>query len=154
MRWFTKAHRPGRSGAVLRARLSLESLDGRFAPTTLYGSTLSPPMIGMYSDGAMGDAGRVAPQITAFSVSRIGPGQYMFVGQVEGLPDCGGLTVNFGGVPALAGKSAVTDAGGCFMLQVDVPPEAAASNVGMVIAQTVAGGVASNVAALSFNPTV
>jgi hypothetical protein len=151
MRWFTKAHRPGRSGAVLRTRLSLESLDGRFAPTSLYGSTLSPPVIGMLSGGGTGDAGRVTPQITEFTAHEVEPGLYVFTGRVEGLTACGGLTVNFGGVPSLMGKFAVTDAEGCFMLQVVVRTDG--SDDGMVVAQTVAGGVASNVAQVQIAPS-
>ncbi len=150
MRWFTKAHRPGRSGVVLRTRLSLESLDARLAPSSLYGDAPSPPET--TSADWTGDAPpRGAPQIAGFCVYQTGPGEYMFVGQVEGLPDCSGLTVTFDGVPALAGRTATTTSDGVFMLQVVIP--SGGGNVGTVTAQTTAGGISSNVAELYFNPT-
>jgi hypothetical protein len=63
-----------------------------------------------------------------------------------------GITVNFGGIPALEGKTATTDANGNFTLVFTVSTNGSDQGTGW--AQAVdANGNASNVATADINPT-
>ena len=123
----------GPSPSQFRARLALESLDGRFSPSTITGTDTNP-------DSALTDPSALvipvsaattttsttptytantagtSPQIINFTWSEGTGAIVTFTGQVvDSAP--AGLTVNFGGDPvSLENKTATTDANGNFSL--------------------------------------
>jgi hypothetical protein len=144
MPWFTTPRRQGRPGPALRARLAVEQLDARVTPGSL---DPSPPE---------GDSYLVAPDSTPpvivdFTGGEVLHGWYSFTGRVDAGESSGGLTVTFGGVPSLQGRTAVTASDGTFSLLVQVKTDG--SDDGTVTAQTVANGQQSNQATWDITPT-
>jgi hypothetical protein len=134
-----------------RARLSLEALDARFAPSDLLSVVNDSALPDPDSSGAgllvlRDNRGEnAAPQVTNFSAVAVGGGLWRFTGEViDETP--AGLTIAFGGEPAsLQNLTVPTDANGHFdktlMLHTD------GSDNGMASAKTTdAAGLASNVA--------
>ena len=148
---FSRPARPARSGHTQRARLRLEQLDDRAAPSTVADSDLLSPD-GTDDVALMAPPGpTAAPVIDQFSAAEIDHGLYLFTGHVTATP-AGGLTVNFGGVPSLQGQSTTTNADGTFSIAVTVKTDG--SDHGTVWAQAIdAKGQVSNVALTDINPT-
>ncbi|MFO0797821.1 MAG: hypothetical protein U0804_10100 [Gemmataceae bacterium] len=143
MLWLRRAARPR---PVVRTRLRLESLSDRITPSGDY----SDFVLGNLA-GNSGSAVVVAPQIVNFVGVETGLGWYRFTGRVTGSATIGGLTVTFGGIPALEGKTATTLADGTFSILVAVQTNG--SDCGTASAQTTADGLASNIAYYEINPS-
>ena len=145
---FFKSTRAGRG---LRASLRLESLGDRALPSSLDGgitptdpSPTDPTLIAP-------PPSQTTPVIDSFTAEEVDYGWYQFTGHVTD-DHPGGLTITFGGVPSLEGKTAVTSADGSFSLLVQVKTDG--SDSGEVTAQTVdASGNPSNVAMCFIAPT-
>jgi hypothetical protein len=141
----------GRGTAPSRARLSLEALDSRFAPSDLFGSVVDSqnPNLDSSDTNLMilreDAAGNMAPKVANFAaVAGVG-GVWRFTGDViDEAP--AGLTIAFGGEPgSLQSQTATTNANGHFDKTVLLRTDG--SDNGTASAKTTdAGGLASNVA--------
>jgi virginiamycin B lyase len=91
-----------------------------------------------------------APRIVDFTAEALGGGLYRFSGKViDEMPN--GLTITFGGVPTMVGKTTTTASDGTFSLTVQLETEG--SDGGNVTATTVdMWGASSNVATVSVTP--
>lgn len=143
---FFKTMRPARPGRGLRVSLRLESLGDRAVPGSLSASTTpTDPVLAAPAPAPM------APVIDSFAAQEVNYGWYQFTGHVTD-DQPGGLTVTFGGVPSLEGKTTVTASDGSFSLLVQVKTDG--SDTGTVTAQTVdTAGNPSNVATCYIHPT-
>jgi hypothetical protein len=144
MRLFTFARRPRRPAPVLRARLSLESLDGRFCPdggnpTNPGGSLILVPPVDN------------PPQIVNFDAVEVSPGVVTISGQVVD-EDPGGLTVSFQGPQEeINGHTTTTSSTGLFSYTVTLATDG--SDDGTVSAQTAdRAGHPSNVVSKYIQP--
>jgi len=109
MLWFSK--RPSRPASGLRTRLSLESLDGRFVPSSP-GDFGEPPIESITATAAIPTA------INDFGAEEFGHGWFLFTGTVAaGTP--GGLTVTIV-LPSGATATGVTFDDGTFAVAVNV----------------------------------
>ncbi|MDB5313631.1 MAG: hypothetical protein JWO38_7833 [Gemmataceae bacterium] len=143
---FTHPGRQVRTGTGLRARLAVEELGIRATPGSLDGTT--PVPVPSPAPTLTSTAG---PTIVNFSGVQTSPGWYMFTGTVKDSAP-GGLTVTFGGVPSLQGKTVVTASDGSFSLLVQVKTDG--SDAGTVTAVTTDSfGFRSNVATCYISPT-
>ena len=144
-----------------RARLTLEALDLRLSPSTLFDPITGVPIPDSGGPGTdpgnpvliapIAPPANSAPRVINFAGVEVVGGLWRFSGDViDEAP--GGLTVTLGGEPAsLQGKAIVTDANGhfdkAFLLNTD------GSDNGLTEAQTVdAGGLQSNVALTIIRP--
>ena len=127
---FRRSPRP--AAAPFRARLSLESLDQRLAPSDLPPTPGDPPETVTYFPA---DPTNKPPQIVNFGASEIVGGMWRFTGDViDEFPS--GLTVTFGGEPnSLQGVTVTTDASGHFDIVVFMKTDG--SDYGTASAQTV-----------------
>src|SRR5439155_25577380 len=105
--------RPSRPAPIRRARLVLESLDGRFCPDI--NDPLNP---GGGSDYLSNPPTDNPPVIIDFKATEVAPGMVTFTGTVVD-EDPGGLTVTFHGPQvAIDGRTTVTHPDGTFSLTV------------------------------------
>ncbi|AMV24044.1 hypothetical protein VT84_06585 [Gemmata sp. SH-PL17] len=139
---FVKPPRPGREGTALRARLSLERLDARVLPTPAL--TDPPPAV-------PGIEAATGPQILDFTGEEVEHGWYYFSGRVSAAPSASGITVTFGGVPSLQGKTVTTASDGTFALLIRVKTDG--SDDGTVTVQATVNGQTSNIALWDITPT-
>jgi hypothetical protein len=105
----------GPSAAGRRARLSLETLDGRVLLDATPLDQPSPSPTGDTSPAPV-----APPQITGFTATEVSTGLYLFSGTVVAdHPE--GMTVTFGGAPvSLEGKTTTVLADGTFSLLVSM----------------------------------
>lgn len=131
-----------------RARLSLESLDARLAPSDLTPLLGEPPARAedeYYLAGPDRQGTNRPPQIVNFGATEVVGGMWRFTGDViDEAP--GGLTITFGGEPiSLQGVTVTTDANGHFDKVVFLNTDG--TDNGLASAQTVDGaGQQSNLA--------
>lgn len=154
MRIFRRA--PRRSAPQNRARLTLEALDLRLPPSSLFGLLGEEPSP-TSADRSGPDVYLVdprpnaAPQIENFAAVEIAAGMWRFTGDViDEAP--GGLTVTLGGEPeSLQGVTVTTDANGRFDIVLLLNTDG--SDNGLATAQVVDGhGAQSNLAMYSISP--
>ncbi len=141
------SRQPARPRAVLRARLGLESLDGRAVPSGLFGDGEPPLLISRFGDESI----TIAPRIINFTAVEVETGWYRFTGQVVDSTTVGGLTIDFDGVPSLDNETTTTAADGTFSHTVPVRTDG--SDSGEVRAKTTADGVTSAEVAVNISPT-
>src|SRR5262245_13364026 len=100
--------------ALFRARLNLETLDGRLLPSA---SPLPPPPGPPSADIV---PAHHPPVITSFTAVEVGPGLYRFTGTVAA-DNPAGLVVSFGGEPpSVQGQTATVDADGTFSILINL----------------------------------
>jgi hypothetical protein len=147
-----------------RARLSLESLDSRCAPSTVIDPVTGAPVAeyiaapadgGSPSDpigGQQVPPANQAPRITNF-IGRQDTGNIWILSGDVIDESPGGLTITFGGEPnSLQNKTTTTDANGHFELV--IPLNTNGSDDGLTTAQTVDTlGAQSNVAEYTIHPS-
>jgi hypothetical protein len=155
--------------APTRARLSLESLDSRSAPSTVIDPVTGAPVadyVAAPSDGSSSldpigttppappaPPANQAPQIVNFSGRQDTGNIWVLSGDVlDEAP--GGLTITFGGEPiSLQGKTVTTDSAGHFELVIALKTDG--SDNGVATAETVDKlGAQSNVAECGIYPSV
>lgn len=140
-----------RPATLTRARLSLEPLDWRAAP-----SSLIDPLTGAPSSDsqylASGSAANQAPRIINFGGGQDSGNIWIIKGDVVD-ESPGGLTVTLGGDPVtLRGQTLTTDANGHFELVIALNTDG--TDDGRMTAQTAdAQGLASNVAEANIRPS-
>lgn len=149
MRTFCPAPRP--SAIPNRARLTLEALDLRLAPSSL---TDPPPVYssdglldggGTWGGAVGGDGANAAPQVVNFMAVEVVAGLWEFTGDViDEAP--AGLTILFGGEPeSLQNATTTTNASGHFDVVLALHTDG--TDNGLASAKTVDNhGLASNVA--------
>lgn len=127
---FLRSPRP--AAAPFRARLSLESLDQRLAPSDLLQTPGDPPETVTYFPA---DPTNKPPQIVNFQAVEVVGGMWRFTGDViDEFP--GGLTITFGGGPdSLQGVTTTTNASGHFDIAVFMKTDG--TDYGTATAQTV-----------------
>lgn len=131
-----------------RARLNLESLDGREQPSSWFLPDSGGGFVVHFGDGAPPQ--NVAPQIVDFAPEDLGGGLFRFTGRVIDESPAG-LTVSFGGIPSMSGQSITTASDGTFTITVQLQTDG--SDVGNVTASTLdPQGLASNVPLVYVNP--
>ncbi len=117
----------------------------RAMPDSGYDDPSDPSDSGTFSPPA-----QAAPVIDEFDAVEVGEGWYQIEGHVTASqPE--GLTVTFAGVPAVDGKSAVTDSDGNFVLVVQVKTDG--TDAGVISAVTSNANGTSNTALTNMNPT-
>lgn len=157
--------RPGmRPSTSTRARLSLESLDLRSAPSTIIDPVTGLPTTDYLLAATEGDTstappppaanapGNQAPKIINFGGGQEAGNMWKFTGDViDEAP--GGLTITFGGDPVtMRGKTVKTDANGHFELIVALNQDK--TDNGLVTAQTKdTAGLPSNIALDQIEPS-
>jgi hypothetical protein len=149
---------------ITRARLGLESLDGRSAPSAMIGPLTGAPSL-EYIAAPAPDAGTGAatqkvgvpgvnqsPRIDNFEAAQETGNIWRFTGDVTD-EQPGGLTITFGGEPVtLRGYTTRTDANGHFDLLIAMNTDG--SDDGVATAQTAdPQGASSNLATYSILPS-
>lgn len=90
-----------------------------------------------------------APQLINFTASNLGGGLFLFTGRVTDDQSTAGLTVTFGGVPTMQGRTTTTASDGTFSFQIQL----STNDVGTVTAvATDIWGLASNAASAFVTP--
>lgn len=144
MRLFTTSPRPAGPRSGFRARLGLEELGGRFAPSTLGGD--DPPLYGTPKVLS------AAPEIVNFTATpeEDGNGWYVFAGRLVAGENSGGQTIYFGGIQSLQGEWVVTGADGTFYLRIQLLTNG--DDHGTASAQANVNGVLTNEALCDVSP--
>jgi hypothetical protein len=145
MKLFNLFRRPSRPAPVRRARLFLESLDGRICPDG--NDPLNPGGSLILFDGSTDNA----PVITQFGVSYAGAGLVTLSGTVSD-ENPGGCTVTLHGIQSeIDGQTVTVFANGTFSTTVTMQTDG--SDDGTVTAQAKdAGGQVSNEASVYVHP--
>lgn len=146
--WSFLRRSPRPAAAPFRARLTLESLDQRLAPSDLPPVPGDPPENETYFPAPPTNA---PPQIINFSAAHIVGGAWRFTGDViDEFPS--GLTITLGGAPdSLQGVTTTTNASGHFEIVVFLNTDGTDS--GTATAQTVDNiGQQSNLAMYIVHP--
>ena len=145
MFWSSKA-------SPRRARLSLESLDGRIMPDATGTSPAPIAVFAQAAPAAPGTSDAAAPQITSFGAAEISTGWYLFTGTVTAAGNPAGIVVTLGGGPAsLAGVTATVQADGTFSVLVQMQTNG--NDDGTATAVFTQNGVQSNVAMTYVSPS-
>ena len=135
--------RPSRPAPVRRARLSLESLDGRWAPSD--SNPLDPPGTG--GGPLIAD---MDPEIVDFTWAAPANRQITFTGRVID-EQAEGLVVTFSGFQTVNGKTATALSNGTFTLTINIPANAIGGAYGVMATTVDRAGHESNLAYTTVN---
>jgi hypothetical protein len=133
-------------------RLSLEHLETRFCMSATHGlASALGTLGGLYGAGLRHDQGQAGPVISNFTATEGYNNIWTFSGMVtDGTSSAAGLTVTFGGLNSLNGKTATVGSNGVFTLTVQLQP----GEGGYATAQTTdSSGFNSNLAQVLVDPT-
>lgn len=146
---FSRSARPNRFRGF---KLGLEELCPRAMPSGIdYPPAPSNPEPAVTAPPPAPVPAQTAPVIDNFDAIEVGHGFYKITGHVTAA-NVNGMVVNFAGIPAINGKTAVCDANGDFTLVIAVKTDG--SDRGGISAQTTdANGHQSNLALAFVTPT-